>query len=51
MFLNAIEQMEANEAELKLELGDEYSEPQSLIWARRDLESTEAEIERLKRSS
>ena len=50
MFLRAIEQMGASEAQIKLELGDRYVEPESLIWVRRDLAATEAEIARAKES-
>lgn len=47
MFLRAISEMEAIEAEIRLELGDAYREPQALIWARQDLEATEALLRQL----
>ncbi len=47
MFLKAIREMEESEAEHKRSAGEEYAEPQTLRWARRDLASTEEELARL----
>ena len=49
MFLKAIREMEESEAEHKRSAGEEYAEPQTLRWARRDLASTEEELARLQR--
>ena len=50
MFLAAISEMEESEADYKLSAGDAYREPQTLVWARKDLASTQTEIARLERA-
>lgn len=50
MFLAAISEMEESEADYKSSAGDAYREPQTLVWARKDLASTQTEIARLERA-
>jgi hypothetical protein len=47
MFLTAIREMEDSEADFRRSAGDAYTEPQTLIWARKDLAATQQEIARL----